>query len=153
MDVVDYQRSFWVNADMSWSEVTAALDARGLELIPGEKIVAFLSNLLFKVWDPAKQKVSRAESMQLRRMLGPFLGNSDELFARIQLFKGLDSVVIKARNDVVVERLGQWLAQSTDRRVAIFYGAAHMPDLMAKITGQYGLRYLGTEWLEAWYVE
>jgi hypothetical protein len=152
-DGLCYDRSFWVNSDMTWAEVQAELDREGLELIPGEKVINMFSNALFKFWQPGQRKLSRGASMRLRRFVAPMLGNADRLMAQYKELKGMDKVVIKARNDVVVDDLGGWLEENTGRRVGIFYGAGHMRDMKAKIMDRFGLRYAGHEWRPAWTVE
>lgn len=152
-DGLCYDRSFWTNSDMTWAEVQAELDREGLELIPGEKVVTMFSNALFKFWQPGQRKLSRGASMRLRRFVAPMLGNADKLMAQYKELEGMDKVVIKARNDVVVDDLGEWLEENSGRRVGIFYGAGHMRDMKAKIMDRFDLRYVGHEWRQAWIVE
>jgi len=37
-----------------------------------------------------------------------------------------------------------------EARIAIFYGAAHMPDFDARLRADFGLQPRETVWLEAW---
>lgn len=65
---------------------------------------------------------------------------------------GLDgpngSVILSERNKKVIEVLQSTLAQGK-KRIAIFYGAAHMPDL-AKRVEQLGFKPVDTKWSMAW---
>lgn len=149
-DALDYERSFWVNADMSWSEVTAELDERGLELIPGEKMLSQLSKILFKMFDPSKVKLSRSRKMMLRKQLAPILANTERLLSRMKGLGGLQEVVLDARNEVATKILGERLAESSGLRIAVFYGAAHMPGIEAGIREIYKLEPMGLEWATAW---
>jgi hypothetical protein len=61
------------------------------------------------------------------------------------------SVVLGARNDAALAALGLRLAAG-DRRLALFYGAAHMPDLENSLAAA-GWRRTGGRWLDAWRLE
>ena len=37
-----------------------------------------------------------------------------------------------------------------DRRIAIFYGVAHLPDLAQRLTSDFDLTHQGTDWIDAW---
>jgi hypothetical protein len=60
------------------------------------------------------------------------------------------SVVVSGRNDVALKKLQEVLANRKQRRVAVFYGSAHMPGLEALLTGQLDARVAGEQWLAAW---
>lgn len=65
---------------------------------------------------------------------------------------GLDgpngSVILSERNKVVISVLKQTIAKGK-KQVAIFYGAAHMPDLARRIE-QLGFKPVSTTWYMAW---
>ena len=60
-----------------------------------------------------------------------------------------DSAVIGARNQRAVDVLISQL-DSGSKRIAIFYGVAHMPDLEERLIEQLDLVYLDTAWVDAW---
>lgn len=60
-----------------------------------------------------------------------------------------DSAVIGARNQRAIDVLKSQLAGSA-KRVAIFYGIAHMPDMEQRLINQLDLIYLDTTWIDAW---
>lgn len=151
-DAMNYERNFWVNSDLSWTEIQQILEERDLELIPGEKIVTFLSKNLLRGMDPKKTNVSREKSMAFRRIAAPMIANSDSLFSGMKA-KGFMEVTIGARNDRVVEDVGRELENSKDRWIAVFYGAGHMRDLEAKLLERYDLVFMGIERLKAWIIE
>ena len=65
--------------------------------------------------------------------------------------RGLDgkgSVILTERNRVVLKVLGEQLRERK-RRIGIFYGAGHMPDLEAQLLAR-GFRKVRHEWLTAW---
>ena len=54
-----------------------------------------------------------------------------------------------ARNERAVEVLREQL-DSGARRVGIFFGVAHMPDLEDRLLDDIGLVYEKTTWIDAW---
>jgi hypothetical protein len=60
-----------------------------------------------------------------------------------------DSAVIGARNQRAIDVLREQL-KAGGKRVAIFYGVAHMPDMEQRLTEQLGFVYLDTTWIDAW---
>jgi hypothetical protein len=59
------------------------------------------------------------------------------------------STIIAERNKVALGVLRKQLAAGT-RRIAIFYGAGHMPDFEKRIGQDFGLVPVETRWLVAW---
>lgn len=57
---------------------------------------------------------------------------------------------------IVTERNKKALAvlrrerEAGKRRVAIFYGAAHLPDMEKRLLDEFGMRRAETRWLTAW---
>lgn len=64
---------------------------------------------------------------------------------------GVDSqnAIIGARNQRAMQELAKQIAAGK-REIAIFYGAAHMPDFEERLFEQYQLVPVNTEWLDAW---
>jgi hypothetical protein len=59
------------------------------------------------------------------------------------------SAVIGARNQRAIDVLKTQL-ESGDKRIAVFYGVAHMPDMEERLLEQLDLVYLDTTWVDAW---
>ena len=65
-------------------------------------------------------------------------------------FEGDDgSVLIRERNRRAVDVLEERIALG-ERRIAIFFGAAHMDDMAVQIESRLGLRRDSTVWVDAW---
>jgi len=66
---------------------------------------------------------------------------------------GLDtdegSVILTERNDVALKVLKKELA-SGHKKLSIFYGAAHLPDMKEKLIKDFGYQQTGTKWVTAW---
>jgi len=60
------------------------------------------------------------------------------------------SAILGGRNDVVIEKIGEVLANRKQRRIAVFYGGAHMPGIEAALVNDMKAKVAGEEWLAAW---
>ena len=70
-----------------------------------------------------------------------------------RLTAGLDgkegSVILTERNTVALNVLAKEL-KAGRKNLAIFYGAAHMPDIEKRMVEKMGFEREGTRWLNAW---
>ncbi|MFM8385726.1 MAG: hypothetical protein ACKOCB_02730 [Planctomycetia bacterium] len=82
----------------------------------------------------------------LKSMLGRMMGSMSTRLGAL-LGSEASELVVERRNAVALERLAQ--APEAARSVAIFYGAAHLPDLEQRLLVQ-GYRRAGGRWLLAW---
>jgi hypothetical protein len=57
--------------------------------------------------------------------------------------------LIKDRNAAALKVFNQEVVKGR-KRIAIFYGAAHMPDMEERLEKEYGLKRQGSHWLTAW---
>lgn len=60
------------------------------------------------------------------------------------------SAILGGRNDVVVAKIREVLANRKQRRIAVFYGGAHMPGIEAALLTDMKAKAAGEEWLAAW---
>lgn len=83
---------------------------------------------------------------ELKRMVGREFDSVEALMAGVEGDGG--TVIIGERNRVVVEAVQEEMAQGR-KRIAVFYGAAHLPDLERRL-GEIGFEATGSEWMKAW---
>ena len=77
--------------------------------------------------------------------------NMSELEATVNALEAGDgTVIITERNKVALKVLRKTLEDDDKKRIAIFYGAGHMPDMEERMIKQFGMRRAGTLWLAAW---
>ena len=62
------------------------------------------------------------------------------------------SAILTERNKRCFEVLDKQL-QAGKKRIAIFYGAAHLPDMERRLLGDYGFKRGGESWLAAWQLQ
>jgi len=152
LEEIDYARDNMVHADMNAGEFARDMQDRGESLV----------GLLFRAWAlsmaeqgaaPGQQadllKVLLADDRQvaLKRMMAEQLSGQVDLLERIAGPDG--SALIEGRNERALDVLRAQLDDGA-RRVAIFYGAGHMPDFAERLVADFGFEHVGSEWIEAW---
>jgi hypothetical protein len=90
--------------------------------------------------------LSKDRSRLLKHLLARQLHQVEEALAGLSEGKG--SVLVTERNKRCIQVLRKRLA-SGDKKLGIFYGAAHMPD-MEKRLGELGFQKLEEHWVTAW---
>ncbi len=154
LDEIDYRRRHFVHADMNAEEFLAkgggALTKEMAAMI--EKIAPFL-DMAARMMNPpddasAERKASaRAMRTSIKRGLATMLGGSGGKAGGLLTGLGGDDLIIGQRNDVAIRVFD---AQRKDvRSIAIFYGAAHMPDLEKRLLAR-GYVPAGGRWITAW---
>jgi hypothetical protein len=156
LDRIDYTRPTFVHADIATERMArhlrenaggiaailvrwSMLDATRLTYPDGSWRLGSFE--LMRAWLSADRP--RALKRFIARELTEFGGDMADLGST-----GPGSILIAERNAVAIQVLQKVLKQGR-KHVAIFYGAAHMPD-MAKRAEALGLKPAGTEWLTAW---
>lgn len=154
LDEVDYDQPNFVHADLSGSELKQSMADRGESLY-----VYFWRIFYASIHDYAKDPLglqdlqimsaalSSGQGGALKTLLAYEMTNLDQL-QRI-LGEDSDSAVIGARNQRAVDVLQRQIEQG-ERRIGIFYGVAHMPDMEARLQTQLSLAPHKTEWIDAW---
>ncbi len=153
---INYDRGEWIPADLPLEELLDRLWRRGersatIEMLsePGgfqQGVLRFLLSMVSK-------------SPSFKRMVIQALGSAGERAGSTRGGSaGLGSVdqrlILDERNDAVVEQLRAVLASaSPPRSVAIFYGAAHMPDFGNTLEREFGLQPGEPTWSRAMSVD
>jgi hypothetical protein len=153
---INYDRSAWVPADLPLEELLDRLWRRGersatIEMLsePGgfqQGVLRFLLSMVSK--SPAfKRTVIQALGSAGERA-GSSRGGSAGLGSVDQ------RIILDERNDAVVEQLrGVLASKAPPRTIAIFYGAAHMPDFGKTLEREFGLQPAETTWFRAMSVD
>ncbi len=154
LDVIDYHRSNFIHADMD-AETFTAMQARRGESFASlmlSSMLEALSNPSAGLNDPAQPQtlmelLARPDGeRQFKLLIARQMG---DLEAGAMGLKGLNgTVILTERNKTVMAALKEALANGK-KKIAIFYGAAHMPDLSEQIE-KMGFKPVETTWYEAW---
>ncbi|MEA2736676.1 MAG: hypothetical protein QOE14_3127 [Humisphaera sp.] len=154
LDEVDYTPKNFVHAD---------LDAETFQQMQSQRGESFasmmLASLLKTLSDPAAIRQFEDEPIdvvdlmtrpdgerQIKLLLARHLGDFEKEAMGMNMLDG--TVILTERNKAVMRALDESLATG-NKEIAIFYGAAHMPDL-AKQLEQRGFKPTETKWRAAW---
>lgn len=155
LDEIDYTPSNFVHADLSGDELSQSMAERNESLYTYFWRVFFASMreygkdpLGLRDWQLISAVLKDDDGGALKTMLAYELVDID----RIQdvLGEDSDSAVIGARNERAIEVLHNELDAGA-RRIGIFYGVGHMPDLEDRLL-RMGLVPSRTVWVDAWYL-
>jgi hypothetical protein len=160
LDRIDYTADNFVHADLSPREFDAAMAKRG------ESWWTMFTRLMRESMARAERgEATPGADVGFGEMLGLLFGGGPERQVRLRrimaeqftdmdvltaAFGGEDgSTLITDRNTAALEVLRTRIARG-DRRIAIFYGAAHMDDFDRRLRRDFGVQPRDTAWLEAW---
>lgn len=96
-------------------------------------------------------RLTASRATLARRQCTTDLPDRDTTLAHDTPAGGLLSVILHARDANLTRVLGAELdkARNTPRRIAVVYGAAHMPAILAELRAHGGFRPVESDWLEA----
>ncbi len=153
LDQVDYTRKNFVHADLSpdefmqsmrdrkegFTDIFVRLMAYGMAKQASGKDDDGM-NLLMALFD-------KNRALALKRAVAEQFEDIDGAMAVLDGPKG--STLISQRNKRALEVLKKQIAAGK-KKIAIFYGGGHMPDMEKHLRADFGLKPDKTEWLQAW---
>jgi len=154
LEEVNYAASNFVHADLSPIELSQSMHERG------ESLYVYFWRVFYASMNQyAKDPLGLNEMQKISAMLS---SDSDNAFKTMLAYEmtdldtlreilgnDADSAVIGARNQRAMDVLRIQL-DSGAKRIAIFYGVAHMPDMEERLLEQFDLNYLDSTWVDAW---
>jgi hypothetical protein len=154
LDEVNYDQRNFVHADLSPAQLRQSMEDRG------ESLYVYFWRIFFASLDEyAKDPLGLQDLEVLSTLLSSSQDNSLKTMIahemtnikQMQDILGEDSgsALIGARNQRAVDVLLREIGAGA-RRIGIFYGVAHMPDLEERLLDQVGLRYDKIDWVDAW---
>ena len=154
LDVINYRLPNFIHADMD-AETFVAMQAKRGESFASIMLASMLealSNPSAGLNDPQQPQtmfelLARPDGeRQFKLLLARQMG---DLEASAMGLKGLNgTVILTERNKTVMVALKDAL-KAGKKKIAVFYGAAHMPDLAAQIE-EMGFKPVDTKWYQAW---
>lgn len=154
LDEVNYDQANFVHADLSPAELRQSMDDRGESLYVYFWRIFFASldnyardPLGLKDWEMLSAVLSAEQDGAFKTMIAYEMTNINQV--RDVLGEDSGTAVIGARNQRAIDVL-QREVDSGAKRIGIFYGVAHMPDLEERLLDQLGLKYDNTTWVDAW---
>lgn len=157
LDEIDYSPANFVHADMDIRQFLAAQEKRG-ESLMGLVLKAYMAQMsgqsppgrpagaeVYKPieWGTTPESRRRAMKTLFAQMIGDLERQA------LQLDGPEGSAILTDRNDACLKVLRQQ-RKAGKKKIAVFYGAAHLPDMAGKLVKDDGLKAGKTEWLAAW---
>jgi hypothetical protein len=154
LDEIDYNQPNFVHADLTPSEFRQSMEDRDESLYVYFWRIFFASvneyakdPLGLNDWQMLAGMVTSGEDNSLKTMMAWEMTNLDTV--QDILGEDSDSAIVGARNEKAIAVLRNRL-DAGDRRIGIFYGVAHMPDLEERLLDELGLTHEKTIWVDAW---
>lgn len=153
---IDYTRGNFVHADMTQEDFEATMARRGesfSKLLVQEMGKAALQqqevNPLAQQLDLMISLLASDRMYRVRRIAAVELTKANDGDA----FAGADgtSTIITERNKAALNVLKTQLSKA--RKIGIFYGAGHFPDMEQRIIDDFGFKRKSEEWLTAWHLK
>ncbi|MCC6425024.1 MAG: hypothetical protein IT447_16235 [Phycisphaerales bacterium] len=152
LDVIDYRPANFIHADMDTETFEQLQRQRGESFAS-----LMLQGLMRALADPPPQVDAQAEDLldlltrpdldrQIKLVLARQLGDIERMAGGLDGPDG--SVILTERNKAAMKVFEETLKQG-HRHIAIFYGAAHMPDLQKRVEAM-GFKPVNTQWRLAW---
>lgn len=154
LDQINYDQANFVHADLSPKELRESMQERG------ESLYVYFWRIFFAsineyAKDPlglrdielVSAMISSDQDDSLKTLIAYEMINMDQ----VQDIFGddADSSIIGARNQRAVDVLQREIDAGA-KRIGIFYGVAHMPDMEERLGEQLGLLHQETRWIDAW---
>lgn len=155
LNSIDYHQDNLVHADMSPADFSKSMTDRGESLL----------SMVFRMmgYGLAQQSKTGGSSVDARLLSAMWSKNRPLALKRImaEQFEDLEgamgafdspqggSTLITERNKVALDVLRQQIGEGK-KKLAIFYGAGHLPDMEKRLEADFNLRREQTRWLTAW---
>lgn len=155
LEGIDYQADNLVHADMSPEQLAESMERRG------ESFVKMFMRMLGYSMARSQQSAgsdartlgalfAEDRAMALRRAMAEQFEDMPAMIRAIDGPKG--STLVAQRNKRSLEVLRKQIADGK-KRIAIFYGAAHMDDMLERVEKDFAMKPTTIEWLVAWKLE
>jgi hypothetical protein len=153
LDQIDYTKPNFVHADMSASDIAKSMSEKG------ETWITIITRMMsYSMAQQAKNGgddgstellfalFSKNRALALKRAIA----NQMEMNDTLSVLEGPDgSTLISGRNKIALEVLRKQI-DAGKRKIAIFYGGGHMPDMDKHLRADFNLTPGETRWLTAW---
>jgi hypothetical protein len=153
LEVIDYQRANFIHADLSPEGMKKAMKKRGDDEIT--IVLGVIADFLRKKNLNADKREPQAPDINLTDLLNPtkFKRMMAEQFedtgGDADLGGTINKLLVEDRNKACIKVLQQQLTAGK-KKIAIFYGAAHMPDFDKRLKEDFGMKRTEGEWITAW---
>ncbi|MCA8949520.1 MAG: type II secretion system protein GspG [Planctomycetes bacterium] len=159
LDVIDYQATNFVHADMTPEEFRESMAERG------ESLLSIMWGMMVQGMKVQREKMAEADAGAAPEidLVKAFQSGEGRHTLRLTFAAQLEeletlaagggkeggSTLLEGRNQKCLEVLRQQIAQGR-KNLGIYYGAAHLPDMEQHLVDDLGFAKVGHEWIVAW---
>jgi hypothetical protein len=153
LDSIDYSKANFVHADMSPEEFAKSMEKRGESFMQlffrlmGQGMAQNASKGGSNDLDLLVALFSKDRALKLKIMMAEQFNEIDGALAVLDGPEG--STILTERNKKCFEVLGKQLKDGK-KKIGVFYGAAHLPDMERRLLADHGLKRDTEQWLAAW---
>ena len=153
LEVVDYRKSNFIHADLSPEGMKKAMKEHGDDEIT--IVLGVIADFLRKKNLDADKPEPQAPDISLTDLLNPkkfkriMAQQFEDAGGDVSLGGTINRLLVEDRNKACVKVLQQQLTAGK-KKIAIFYGAAHMPDFDKRLKEDFGMKRTESEWITAW---
>jgi hypothetical protein len=157
LGAIDYTRKNMVHADATAQEFARMQQERGenvLTLFVGAmqaQMSSGMNRTAMRELDTfalIRILMSPDSAAEFKKALAKTFDQMENMTAAME--GGQGSAVLSGRNQVVLKKVKEVLASRKQRRIAVFYGGAHMPGIEAALIEDMQAKVSGEDWLAAW---
>lgn len=159
LDAIDYTKKNMVHADASAAEFARMQEERGenfLTLFGRAMKAQMIADMTgqsrirneFDTFGLIRILMSPDSALEFKKALARDLARMEAVTEMMEGKEG--SAILAGRNEVVIDKMKEVLADRKQRRIAVFYGGAHMPGIEAALLEDFKGTLTGTEWVPAW---
>jgi hypothetical protein len=156
LQYIDYSRANLVHADMSPDDFAKSMEDRGESI--GTMLLRLMAASMARQASEASQAKSsdldlvmalfdRNRGLRLKRLVAEQFADLETVMAALNGPDG--STIVTERNKVALGKLEKQWSQGR-KRLAIFYGVGHLPDMAQRLAADFKLHETGQHWLTAW---
>jgi hypothetical protein len=161
LDAIDYTRKNMVHADATAEEFDRMQKERGESMLTlfGRAMQAQMAADMtgsanastangLDTFGLIRILMSHDSAAEFKKALAKMLAHTESLTAAMEGENG--SAILSGRNEVVGRKIKEVLANKKQRRIAVFYGCAHMRGIETALVKDMKATAAGEEWLAAW---
>jgi len=154
---IDYSKANMVHADLSPKALKKAMEEGG------QTFFSLFISIMKNGYKTQFSDMHKSQVASLKLLLGFMSPNRDKVLKGIlaeqfsdldnqmeQLGEEVDTLIIEKRNIKAMEVLGTTLRDPANKKISIFYGAAHMKDFSERLVNEMGFSYKEQAWVPAW---
>jgi len=153
LEIVDYKKPNFIHADLSPEGMRKAMRERGDDATT--IILGVIADFMRKRNLDADKPDQQSPDITLDDLLNPnklkriMAQQFENAGGDTTLGPTIDKLLVEDRNKAAIRVLRQQLAMGK-KKIAIFYGAAHMPDFDRQLKQDFGMVRTNSDWLTAW---